>query len=658
MRKKSRSWLIMGLVCLLMASAVVGAAPKENVVRLPFADRIPSFVPYYWQPQHVLAQGTLFEGLFGYEPDPNGLGGVRVVPVIAEKWNCSDDGKVWTIYLRKDKKWSNGDPITAHDFEWAAKYLCSPDLPDVPLWANHLQHVKNGWTCKAGGAPLDALGVKALDDYTIQYTLEYARFDFNCWLVVAGSMPLHRKTIEKYGDMEWWKPGNFVGNGPYIPVSWTDREEAVLIKNKNYVGECGNVDRIILKNFAPGASQIQAYQAGEIDLAWIYGSAGATGDYRYVMRNRRLKKDYMETPSDLTWAGYQVARGFNNDVLDDIRVRQAFALAVDRKILAEKVLEGRAFPATKYWGDSDPIGSKMTGVEYDVAKAKKLLAEAGYPNGKGLPQLKFYITGNMPEVEYIVDQWKRNLGVEVLIENIENAVYNNQYVWSNWTPDADPGFVRVTSPMNSFETGALDKNACQVLFTLGFPAEIRKKAYQMEEERKQFLTRDGGLTEAEWKPLIAKKNQIEAALKKIAANEPSKLWLEDLYTRKPMFVEQFDQIYNRWKNAKSDQEKIEQWRLANRLLLDTERQRVMEYNARIEPIREAYRLRFEAMNSSFEDAMAITAKYAQILQDQYYMVPLYMDKYQYLQRSNVKNIPIYKFAWGPLVFNFKYINVQ
>ncbi|HBR33215.1 MAG TPA: hypothetical protein DD734_01165 [Firmicutes bacterium] len=84
----------------------------------------------------------------------------------------------------------------------------------------------------------------------------------------------------------------------------------------------------------------------------------------------------------------------------------------------------------------------------------------------------------------------------------------------------------------------------------------------------------------------------------------------------------------------------------------------MEYNARIEPIREAFRLRLEAINSSFDQAMEITAKYSQILQDQYYMVPLYMENYQYLLRPNLKDVSIYKFSWGPLVFNLKYVNLE
>ncbi|HYH05248.1 MAG TPA: peptide ABC transporter substrate-binding protein, partial [Bacillota bacterium] len=445
--KLNKCRLIIPLLGLLLVFSNIHVGAKINEVKLPFSDgtgNIPSFVPYYWQIQHILAQGTLFEGLFGYAPDPKGLGGVKVVPVIAEKWSYSSDGKIWTIKLRRDKKWSNGDPVTAHDFEWTNRYICSPAIPDVPLWANHLQFVKNSWTIKAGGAPLDELGVKALDDYTIQFTLTFSRYDFNCWLAVGGAVPLHRKTVEKWGPNQWWKPANFVGNGPYIPVSWTDHKEAVLVKNKHYVGYCGNVDRIVLKNFVAGVSQIQAYQAREIDLAWITGSNGVLADYKYTMKRPELKKAYHETPADLTWSGYQVTRGFSN-VMDNPKLRQAFAMAIDRMTLAKTVLNGRSYPLAKYWSDSSPIGKKMQAIPYNISRARKLLAEAGYPGGKGLPQLKFYITGNMPEVEFIVDQWKKNLGVKVQIENLENAVYWNQYVWANWTPEAGPGFVRINS---------------------------------------------------------------------------------------------------------------------------------------------------------------------------------------------------------------------
>lgn len=659
MKKRIRPWIFGLLIGMLVFAGATGIGAKTNVVKLPFNDttgNIPSFVPYYWQVQHILAQGTIFEGLFGYAPDPKGLGGVKIVPVIAESWSCSADGKTWTIKLRRDKKWSNGDPVTARDFEWANQFICGPEIPDVPIWAGHLQFVKNGWNLKGGGVSVDELGVKALDDYTIQYTLDFARYDFNCWLAVAGAMPLHRKTIEKWGVNQWWKPGNFVGNGPYIPASWTDHKEAVLIKNKNYVGTCGNVDQIILKNFAPGVSQIQAYQAGEIDLAWIYGSNGALADYKYAMSRPDLKKAYREVPADLTWSGYQVTRSFSQ-YLDNPKLRQAFALAIDRTTLCKTVLNGRSYPIGKYWGDNDPIGQKMKAVPFDVVKAKKLMAEAGYPGGKGLPQLTFYITGNMPEVEYIVDQWKKHLGVKVNIDNLENAVYWNQYVWSNWTPEAKPGFVRINSGMNSLASDTLDKNAGQVFWALGFPAAVRKKAYDLDQLYRGFLTKEGGVAAADWEPLFAKKAKINTDLKAIAAKEPSKIWVEDLCTRKPVFTEQFDEIYAKWKNAKTDKEKTEAWRMENRLLLSTER-KVLEYNGRSEPVKAALRLLFQIRNSNFDQAVALTPQCSQLLQDQFYMVPLYMEKYQYVQRPNLTGMNIYKFSWGPTLFNLKYLNVK
>ncbi|NLG85538.1 MAG: peptide ABC transporter substrate-binding protein [Firmicutes bacterium] len=645
-----RLWAVILLGCFLVVAGVAGVVAKENVVQLPFFDNIPSFIPFYWQAQHILAQGTIFEGLFGYAPAPKGLGGVKVVPVLAEKWTCSEDGKTWTFTLRKDKKWSNGDPVTARDFEWTYQYVAGPSLPDVPMWASPLQFIENAWGVKSGALPPNELGVKALDDYTLQIKLATPRYDFNCWLVAGAAMPLHRKTVEKFGN-DWWKPGNFVGNGPYTPVSWTDRKEAVLVKNKNYVGECGNVDRIILKNFPAGASQLQAYQAGELDLAWI----GNVAEYKFVQSNAQLKKAFHETLNDLFWSGYQVSRGFN-EVMDNKKLRQAFAMAIDRDTLARTVLAGRAVGIGKFWTDNDPIGKKLKAIPYNPAQAKKLLAEAGYPGGKGLPTLKFYITGNMPEVEFIVDQWKKNLGVNVLIENIESGLYWNQYVWANWTPEAAPGFTRISGPMNFFESGALLKNACHTLWYYDYPSSVRKKSYELYQLREDYLTKEGGLTAADWQPLLEKKEKLLAAKKEIVAKEPSKYWVAEMM-QKPTFDEQFDEVYEKWKKAATDKEKTEAWRQANRILLGEEQFQV-EYNGMSETNKQGRRLRYEMLNTPFDKAIEIAPKTLQILQDQYYMVPLYMDKAQYVQRPNIQGLMIYKFSWGPAVFNFKYMNVK
>jgi ABC-type oligopeptide transport system substrate-binding subunit len=639
------------LVTLLLVLFAVTGVFAENVVNLPYGENIPSFVPYYWQSQHMLAQGTIFEGLFGYAPDPTGLGGVKVVPMIADTWKVSADGKTWTIKVRKDKKWSNGDPITARDFEWTYKYMCDPSIPDVPLWANHLQHVKNGWAVKAGGAPLDDLGVKATDDYTLVFTLQNPRFDFNAWLVVAGSMPLHRATVEKWGPNEWWKPEHFVGDGPYVPTAWTPNKETVLEKNKNYVGTCGNVDKIVLKNFTSDSSQIQAYQAGEIDVAWITN----VSDYTYAQKDTALKAAYHETPADLFWSGFQVTRCFD-PVFDNIKVRQAFAMSVDRATLCKTVLGNRAFPAGSYWPDTNVIGQKMKAIPFDVAAAKKLLADAGYPGGKGLPPLKFYITGNMPEVEFVVDQWKKNLGVDVQIEILESGVYWNTYVWANWTPMAEPGFTRINAPMNSFETGALDKNAIHTILFYDFPAADRQKDNDLEQERIGFLTKEGGLKQADWTPLVAQKNQLVASHKAMIAKEKDKNWLEEL-DRPPSLDVQFQECYDNWKNATTDKDKTDQWRNANRILINEQRVQ-LEYNSLNEASKATKRLRYQMMYSTFDKALTLAPQVCQMEQDRYFMVPLYIDKIQYVQRPNVTGLGVYKFSWGPYVFNLKYLNVK
>ncbi|HYH02033.1 MAG TPA: peptide ABC transporter substrate-binding protein, partial [Bacillota bacterium] len=203
----------------------------------------------------------------------------------------------------------------------------------------------------------------------------------------------------------------------------------------------------------------------------------------------------------------------------------------------------------------------------------------------------------------------------------------------------------------------LDKNSGQIIWTLGLPAPIRKKAYELDQLRTGFISREGGLTAAEWELLLTKKAQLEAGLKNIAVKEPSRIWVEDLCTRKPDFSEQFDELYDQWKNAKTAKEKTDAWRLANRLQLDVER-KILEYNGRNEAIKAANRLHYQIMNSSFDKAVELTPQCAQLLQDQYYMIPLYMEKYQYVLRSNISGMNIYKFAWGPTVFNLKYLNIK
>ncbi|NPV81581.1 MAG: peptide ABC transporter substrate-binding protein [Firmicutes bacterium] len=644
MRRK----ILISIIVAAFAISFAGVAcARENVVRFPFPD-IPSFNPIYWQAQHILAQGTIYEGLFGYAPDPGNLGEIKVVPAVAEKYTYSQDGKTWTITLKRGKKWSNGDPVTARDFEWSFRYYASPALPDVPYWASPLQYVKNAWAVKGGSLPPEQLGVKALDDYTLQFTLDRPRFDFHCWLAIGGAAPVHRKTVEAYPN-DWWKPEHFVGNGPYVVKSWTPGKECVLVKNLNYVGECGNVDKVVLKF---GGLGLQAYEAGELDLAWITN----VGEFKYVKANRELSKHFKETLNDLFWQGYQISRGFS-PVLDNKKLRMALAMAIDREALVKTVLGGRAIATGSYWTKNDPIGANLKEIPYDPEQAKKLLAEAGYPNGSGLPVLKFYITGaSNPVAEFLVDQWKRNLGIKVAIENIESGLYWSTYVWGNYAPDAGAGFTLIGAPMNSFSGEALFKNACHTMWFYDMPASIRKKSYELEQEWDAFLRKEGGQTDADWKAILDKKAKLVASKKEILAKEPDKLWREAM-SIKPTFDEQVDDLYEKWQKARDANQKTEYWRQANRVLI-SEEELQLQYLGMNETNRMARRIHNAAGRLPFEEAMKIVPKGLQIILDQAYMVPLYTDKIQYVQRPNLEGVMIYKFSWGPQVFNFKYLKVK
>jgi len=648
---KSKKILISVLVfvSLLLLSGVVNGQ-KERVVSLPYWDT-PGLIPYYWQAQHILAQGTIFEGLFGYAPDPKNIGGVKVVPVIAESFKVSKDYKVWTFKLRKDKKWSNGDPITAKDFEWTFKFYASPKIPDFPAWAGPHQFIENFWAVKSGALDPDKLGVKALDDYTLEIRLSQPRYDLKEQLCVAQGVPLHRKSVEADPD-NWWRPGKIVCNGPYIPISWTPGKDMTLVKNPRYVGERGNVDKIILKF---GGLGLQQYQAGELDAAMI----GNVAEYRYVMADPKLSKEFHEDIMDCFWNGYQISRGFD-PVMDNKKLRQALAMAIDREKLCKEVLGGRALPLAAYWPKGTVIGDKMKEIPFDVKKAQQLLAEAGYPGGKGLKTLVFYITGGGdPVVEFIVDQWKKNLGVNVIIENIESGLYWNSYVWASFTPEAKAGFTVIGAPMNNLEIGAIFKNSDHTLWFFDYPASIRKKYYDLMQELDAWLRKEGGLTEADWKPLFEKKNSLMEGFKKILAYLDQRGWKEwkaDI-SRPPLWYEQFDELYEKWKAAKTDADKTNYWRLAGRVITDQEMFQVT-FNGRNEPSKVAYAWRYKAVNRPFSEALKIAHYVLQPLQDQYWMVPVYLAKAQWVQNPKLEGLMLYKFSWGPGFFNFKYLNLK
>lgn len=358
-------------------------------------------------PEHRLFE-ALFEGLVVVNPED-----ASSLPGVAESWEISADGTVYTFKLR-DCKWSDGVEITADDVVYSWLRILDPATAGPYAWFPAM-FVKGAEAYNAGEADASAVKIKALDAKTFQMELigplPYVLGALNHYSF--GIVPKH--AIEKYGA-EWTLPGNFVGNGPFVLAEWIPQQHIKVVKNENYWDKDNvKLDSVIFYASDDNSTMYNMYLNGEVD--WIntvpldqLGSA-------------QLRKDYHSAPQLSTY--YYI---FQNEVVpfDDPNVRKAFARAIDRDALVENVTKGGQIPA---WG----IVPNMAGydalpfpADYDIESAQAYLADAGYPNGIGFPTVSLlYNTDDNHKAiaEFIQQEWKNNLNVNVELVNQEWATY-------------------------------------------------------------------------------------------------------------------------------------------------------------------------------------------------------------------------------------------
>ena len=364
-----------------------------------------------------LVQSQIFEGLC--VRDKNG----NPAPGVAEHWVISPDGLVYTFHLRENAKWSNGDPVTAQDFEYAWKTTLSPELASE--YAEMLFYIKNGEKFNKKEVGADQVGVKALNDKTLEVTLEHATAYFLSVLPHHSYFAVHKKTVE--ANPNWAADTKtIIGNGPFKIAAWTHNSTIELVQNEQYWDK-GKVklDKISMILSDNLSTVLSMFENNQVDL---------TNDPPPVAEIPRLQKEgklkvypYLGT--------YYYEFNTKKAPFDNPKVRKAFALAIDREALVTNVTKAGQKPATGWVpaGLSDAKGGedyrKVGGdliKDKDYETAKKLLAEAGYPEGKGLPPITLlYNTQEMHKsiAEAIQEMWKKNLGVEVGITNQEWKVY-------------------------------------------------------------------------------------------------------------------------------------------------------------------------------------------------------------------------------------------
>lgn len=388
-----------------------------------------------------------FEGLFRYEDN-------KIVPAIAESYDLSSDGLIYTIKLKKTK-WSDGSPLTASDFEYAWKRALDPETASE--YAYQLYYIKGGRDFNAGTGTRDAVAVKALDDETLQVVLEAPTPYFLDLLTFFTYMPTKETVVEGSKDGKWaTDPNQVVSNGPFVLSEYLAGDKLVLAKNQHYwQADAVLLDRINGFMIVDETTMLTAFESGELD---IIDSILAS-----ELPKIQAESDALITKPTIGTYFY----AFNTKIkpLDDVLVRKALSLAIDRKAIVESVTKAGEIPATGFtppglYDANGEVFQKIAG-DYDTQPdtadldtARKLLAQAGFTDMKQFPKLDIvYNTNETHKIiaEAIQYMWQSNLGIEVTVTNQEWAVLQETKRLGNYSIAKAGWFGDYADPMAMLE---------------------------------------------------------------------------------------------------------------------------------------------------------------------------------------------------------------
>jgi ABC-type oligopeptide transport system substrate-binding subunit/class 3 adenylate cyclase/tetratricopeptide (TPR) repeat protein len=364
----------------------------------------------------TIAGGWIEEQLFCglLAEDPN----LDIAPDVARSWEVSDGGRRYIFHLRDDVYWSDGVPVTAGDFSYAWKRVLDPATgsPNAELLYDVLG--ARAFHQREASHP-DQLGVRALNDLTLEVELEEPTGHFLQLLSHDTTFPVPRHVVEVHGA-SWTEVGRFVSNGPFRLEARPSDELLMLVRNPAYHGRTtGNLERVEISlqlSRESASALLAAYEADDLDLYHPWELPISDMD-------RARQQHPGEFVSEPWLHTHYLVFNTNRPPFDDVRVRRAFVQAMDRETLAGVALGGFVFPAT---GGLVPPGmaghSPGIALQYDPQEARRLLAEAGYPDGHGFPPIvcaTLLATVQKERGEYLRQAWQAELGVQVREEVIE-----------------------------------------------------------------------------------------------------------------------------------------------------------------------------------------------------------------------------------------------
>ena len=343
-------------------------------------------------------------------------------PGVAKTWDISNDGRVYTFYLRENAKWSNGDAHTAHDYVWSWWRALQTALGNQ--YAYMLFPIKNAKRYYDGEtSDFSDVGVKAIDNRTLQVTLTNPTPYFLQLLDHYSLFPVHQATIEKFGRADergtrWSYEGNLVGNGPYKLEEWKINRHITVTKNPYYWDE-GNVsiNSIVFKPVDNAVTEERMFRAGALHV-----TSSIPAD-KIAIYQEKSAPELKITPYLGT---YFYRLNINTPQLQDKRVRRALGMAIDRKQLVDNITKGGQIPAYTMTPPGTMGYFPESTLNFDPEAAKRLLAEAGYPNGEGFPPIEILYNTNEGHRKIAValqEMWKNYLNIDIKLLNQEWKVY-------------------------------------------------------------------------------------------------------------------------------------------------------------------------------------------------------------------------------------------
>ena len=365
---------------------------------------------------HVIRD--LFEGLLSQDGDGN------LVPGVATSYAASDNNTTYTFTLRQDATWSNGDPVTAHDFVYAWRRAVDPATASPYGWFVELTQIVNAKQILAGEMPTADLGVRAVDDHTLEVKLNQPLPYFPAMTTYATLFPAHQATIEAYGT-KWTAPENIVSNGAYVLEEVVLNEFHARVKSPTYWGADGVIiERVTGLVINDDNQALTRYRAGELDHLEPLPSG------QYPALKEELPDEAASVPRLCSYYYALNHSESGNAALHDVRVRQALSMAIDRDVIVGQLLKGGQWPAYNFT-HLKTAGFVMPEIAYGMlsqaerdAEAKRLMADSG---AEGLTLKLIYNTSEShKQIATVISQmWKQKLGVATELANFEWKTYIN-----------------------------------------------------------------------------------------------------------------------------------------------------------------------------------------------------------------------------------------